>query len=68
MDISPIAVITLSILLFEHCTTVTLSRYTQQRTDVPRVGLRPRRRLSLRVCHVAATAAAQGDGGDCDGS
>lgn len=36
MQISTIALITLSILLFEHCTTVTLTRYTQQRTDVPR--------------------------------
>ena len=34
--ISPIALVTLSILLFEHCTTVTLTRYTQQRTDAPR--------------------------------
>lgn len=35
-EISPIALVTLSILLFEHCTTVTLTRYTQQRTDAPR--------------------------------
>jgi hypothetical protein len=34
--LNPIAVVTLSVLLFEHCTTVTLTRYTQQRTDVPR--------------------------------
>ena len=31
-----IAVITLTILLFEHCTTVTLTRVTQQRTDKAR--------------------------------
>ena len=36
MKISTTALFTLSILLFEHCTTVTLTRYTQQRTDVPR--------------------------------
>ena len=30
------ALVTLSILLFEHCTTVTLTRLTQQRTDGPR--------------------------------
>ena len=35
-NISPIALVTLSILLFEHCTTVTLTRYTQQRKDAPR--------------------------------
>uniref|UniRef100_A0A7S2FK18 Sugar phosphate transporter domain-containing protein n=1 Tax=Haptolina brevifila TaxID=156173 RepID=A0A7S2FK18_9EUKA len=32
--ISRIAVVTLSILLFEHCTTVTLTRITQQRADL----------------------------------
>ena len=34
--VSPIALVSLGILLFEHCTTVTLTRYTQQRTDAPR--------------------------------
>lgn len=34
--LSPVAIISLGILLFEHCTTVTLTRYTQQRTDAPR--------------------------------
>ena len=33
--VSPIALVSLGILLFEHCTTVTLTRYTQQRTDAP---------------------------------
>ena len=35
-DVSPIALVSLVILLFEHCTTVTLTRYTQQRVDAPR--------------------------------
>ena len=34
-SISPIALVSLGILLVEHCTTVTLTRYTQQRTDAP---------------------------------
>ena len=33
---SRIAIVTLTILLFEHCTTVTLTRMTQQRVDAPR--------------------------------
>lgn len=36
MPLSRIAAVTLTILLFEHCTTVTLTRFTQQRTDMPR--------------------------------
>lgn len=34
--ISPVALVSLAILLFEHCTTVTLTRYTQQRVNAPR--------------------------------
>ena len=36
MPLSHVAIVTLTILLFEHCTTVTLTRFTQQRTDMPR--------------------------------
>ena len=35
--LSPVAVVTLSILLVEHVTTVTLTRFTQQRDGVPRL-------------------------------
>ena len=34
--IPPIALVTLAVLLFEHCTTITLTRLTQQRIDAPR--------------------------------
>ena len=36
MALSMIAIVTLTILLFEHCTTVTLTRFTQQRVGFPR--------------------------------
>jgi hypothetical protein len=36
MRLPRVALITLGILLFEHCTTVTLTRVTQQRKDAPR--------------------------------
>ena len=35
--LSPVAVVTLSIMLVEHVTTVTLTRFTQQRDGVPRL-------------------------------
>ena len=36
MQLSRVALATLGILLLEHCTTVTLTRWTQQRVDAPR--------------------------------
>ena len=36
MQLSRVTLATLGILLLEHCTTVTLTRWTQQRVDAPR--------------------------------